>query len=385
MNDETANKLKLFYNLQKSSEGDYFPDQVLRNIDLEYYLSGNKDICKPLYITWNITNSCNLNCFFCSARAKHCNDPIKNSSTLKIANKIIESECVYISLLGGEPTLNTDILECVKLFNSHHIFTEIVTNGVGINEHFVEEICKLEKSLIRIKLSLDSCNEEVNDKIRGKGAFRLVKDALRLLASKDLNTRLQMVVCENNKNDILSTYKFAQENNCKSFGFSFVMPIGRGIQLKPVKINEGIVDQLIEIKKFEKTCKLQKFGFGIDGFEYFKSLNTNKDSGGIDLSRLKCSACRYRLNLDENGDIYPCDMLRFPEFKLGNILKCNKLSNIFNKKVSKKIRQLSLRQNKLECKNCKNTWCNTGCLGMCIEHYKSKGIMLPMCRIGEEN
>ena len=214
------------------------PDTFLRDIHNDYIKNNKKNIGEALYITWYLTDVCNLNCFFCSAKALCGKKSVKYKNTMKIAEKIASSSCLYVSILGGEPTLCEDLLNIVKLFNAKHIFTEIVSNGFGIDDKFVSELLRLNSDLIRIKLSLDSCVEFINDSMRGMGSFANVMRALDVLKNTKIDVRLQMVVTNANKHQIYDMYKLAESKNCNSFGFSAVMPIGRGVKVSMIKIDQ---------------------------------------------------------------------------------------------------------------------------------------------------
>ncbi|MDR0571506.1 MAG: radical SAM protein [Rickettsiales bacterium] len=377
-------KLKKIISLEKDTEADYCPVNFLRFIHYDHLESGINNIGVPLFLTWNITNECNLSCFFCSASAKASKSPVDNENTLKIADKICDSGCIYVYILGGEPTRNIKLIEVIKNFNKKNIFVEISSNGFGINGNFAKEISKLNQDLLRIKLSLDSSNPKINDKIRGNGSFELVSRALDNLNRFHVSSRIQSVICEFNKYTIYDTYKFAEANNCKSFGFNFVLPVGRGLNARGVALDEDILNQIIHIKDDEKYTKLEKYGFGVSNYNYMKGVfsenNIGLDAQKSDIiSKLKCNACKYRLNIDENGDIYPCDMLRFREFLMGNILR-DDLMSVFESDVAKKINKIS-RKTKTKCKGCTEYWCNSGCYGACYAHFKKNNKMAAMCEL----
>nr|WP_277601305.1 SPASM domain-containing protein [Marinitoga sp. 38H-ov] len=67
------------------------------------------------------------------------------------------------------------------------------------------------------------------------------------------------------------------------------------------------------------------------------------------LLRKDCGAGKTIFSLNEYGDLFPCHMLHFEEFKLGNVLYEN-LKDIFNKKSIQKF--LKLNVDDIECKNC---------------------------------
>lgn len=96
----------------------------------------------------------------------------------------------YITIISGEPLLNNDIFNIASYAKNKNIYCTINTNGSLINESNISKMVVFDS----VKFSLDSLNEEINDRIRSKGCLRGVMKAIDLLNSKNIPVYIGTVV-----------------------------------------------------------------------------------------------------------------------------------------------------------------------------------------------
>ena len=219
---------KKYNELCENNKLEYQPDGFLVLIHEHYINNGKIRLPYPLYATWDITNYCNLHCIFCSASALGNKEKIDDNNVIKIAKKLISSGIKYVSIRGGEPTLVNQLPECVKLFNENGVFVELVSNGTGITEELLSKFEQLNKNLIRIKISLDSTNKELNDRLRGRGSYEGAVSAINVCEKMKWAFRTQMVITNQNKDGIIDMYNYVSSKGASSFGTILVLPMGRG-------------------------------------------------------------------------------------------------------------------------------------------------------------
>ncbi len=102
------------------------------------------------------------------------------------------------------------------------------------------------------------------------------------------------------------------------------------------------------------------------------------DANSERMFKVKCYAGFGRMNIDQNGDIYPCDYLKFEEFKVGNIID-DSFSSIWNSEVFKMLVAMK-RSDKIGCSTCPVKNCNTGCMGLAYEKFGTINIYDPNCQ-----
>lgn len=148
---------------------------------------------------WDITSECNLKCSHCYNQERYWE---KSSSYKKLSKndlKIIIDKLVKLSftrlhLLGGEPLLATNLNFIIQYAKSKGLDVTLVTNGTLLTEKVIEELCKLEVSLLSI--SIDGTNREDNDSVRGDGIFdTVVKNVKRGIEIRNqLDSNMLMVM-----------------------------------------------------------------------------------------------------------------------------------------------------------------------------------------------
>jgi len=165
----------------------------------------------------NITNRCTLRCKHCFVfRQGNPNDPHKEMDTSTMIERLRELKKRHginsMLWMGGEPLLRPDVLlEGTKLFSSN----TITTNGT------------------RDLLDLPNCNyvvsvdgpPEINDAIRGKGAFlRVMKTLTRIPSHFKARVMCQCVVTRQNEDSLEDLIKCLQPTRSDGLTFSFYVP-----------------------------------------------------------------------------------------------------------------------------------------------------------------
>lgn len=382
MNEKVLKLYKDYIDLCSPYDNDLITDYFIKHIHNDYLENNLIKLPYPLYATWDITNLCNLRCVFCSASSKNFKGIIDDEKTIELAQKIIDIGVKNVSIRGGEPMIVKQLPDVVNLFVENGLFVEIVSNGTGFNDVFFEKIKNCNKEKIRIKISLDSPNEIENDKIRGKNSYANAIQSMENCQRLGWPFRVQMVVVNSNKDKIKEMYNLISNKGATSFGIYLVLPFGRGSKVDKVEIDENLLEQIVWIKKNEDKTNFEKFGLGLDDFRFFKHLYENKDINdnlSKKISILKCNGAKTRINIDENGDCYPCDLMKYPEFLMGNIIK-DEFNEIWNSKASEKFNAIN-RFTKNKCKDCEYKICNTGCLAMSYESGDDVNSLIPNCEL----
>lgn len=382
-NDNIVEELfKQYIELQPDSEEAYYPDLFIKDIHKEYLTQNKVRLPHPLYATWDIVSKCNLKCVFCSAAAPNTKyEFIENSDSMLIADKIIASKIKYISIRGGEPTLCKNLSAVVAKFVNSGIFVEIVTNGIHIDDNFFETVSLLPSSMYRIKISIDSFNAQTNDSQRGKKSFENATKAMSVCQKWKIPFRTQMVITKLNYNDIWDTYNYCASFDAASFGCMLLLPIGRGRDNKlKISLNKEILLQLIQIIRSPQNTILEKIGLGVDAITYYKPFVSNIDmkyQDAINIGHIKCNGAKTRIYISPSGDVYPCDLLQYREYYLGNIIKNE---NFWNSDNALHFCEIN-RSNIPKCKDCKVLGCNMGCLAISIENSKTVDHQIPNCEV----
>ena len=228
-----------------------------------------------------LTNRCNLRCIHCCVDSDliMTEDALTTNEWKKIIDKVVALKPKNIVISGGEPMVRQDFFEIVMyLKENFHGTIDLMTNGLYITP---ENVKKLVDVFSGFNISLDGYDEETCSKIRGKGVFKKVMDAVELLKKngvppKSIALSLVETAYTRNKTQLFD------ELNDRLGTISVVRvfsPIGRG-EINRAQL-EIIEDQLNEncVKETElpacQSCLAgrQKFSINCKGDIYCYSSN----------------------------------------------------------------------------------------------------------------
>ncbi|MFH1358491.1 MAG: radical SAM protein [archaeon] len=193
---------------------------------------------KPVVMSFEVTNKCNLKCEMCYWW-KHRIE--KELSVDEIVNlfKILRKKykifhCTYG---GGEPTLRPDVLtKCTKIMPENWIITNGTIDMPKLNN----------KSTIGV--SIDG-TEKIHNKVRGKNIYNQIKERYKDYTKYPVYTATTLV--QSNKNEIEEIVKEWSKTSIKGMFFDFATPFKNSNNEFFISLNERdkIIDRIIKLKK----------------------------------------------------------------------------------------------------------------------------------------
>ncbi len=130
----------------------------------------------PLFILpWRCTQACISNCLHCGfASNPPASDALGTEETKRIADKIYDFGATYFGISGGEPLLRKDLPEIIGYAKNIGMNVSLITNGYFLDNQILDTLVRYG---VRVSLSIDG-REEINDAIRGKGAYSKAVSAM---------------------------------------------------------------------------------------------------------------------------------------------------------------------------------------------------------------
>lgn len=255
---------------------------------------------KPFFVQYSLLNGCNARCVYCNSpdRADH---PLTRDQHLAILREFARLGAVRIKFLGGEPLLSPDIAALIDEVQRFGMRAAMVTNGFLIPERF-ETVRKLDE----IVISIDG-SEEAHDRQRGPGSWKKVMRGIELCAKEGLDFFLTAVVTRRSADqipwllDAASRFGVMVNFQIPQFNEEMYGAQARSWMPDPDEIRR-IVSEIIAAKEggapvlftslsYRRTLSWPDFG-----------LERVERPG----ERSPCTAGRYFLQMEPNGDIYPC-------------------------------------------------------------------------------
>jgi pyrroloquinoline quinone biosynthesis protein E len=134
-------------------------------------LSANSTIRQPLWLLAELTYACPLQCPYCSNPMDFAN--IKSELTTdewkSVFKQAREMGATQLGLSGGEPMARADLIELIRYARELGFYTNLITSGVGLNDHKVQEF--KDAGLDHIQVSFQASSEDLNNLIAGTDAF----------------------------------------------------------------------------------------------------------------------------------------------------------------------------------------------------------------------
>lgn len=158
----------------------------------------------PFSCELNITNKCNLNCYFCSMNSTPSINDFNNYSSENldiIIQQLKKVHCKYISLSGGEPMVHPNFFSIAQKLNDAGFSVTLTTNGTLINK---DSITKIKSSgICWIQISMHSLSPETCKTIMGFNVQQKILNAINLINDTP-NIGLTVCIVKNpyNKSEI---------------------------------------------------------------------------------------------------------------------------------------------------------------------------------------
>ncbi|MCP5104892.1 MAG: radical SAM protein [bacterium] len=314
------------------------------------------------------TYKCNLDCVYCynkSDRDTHSHadgfSELSFRDYERLLKEIKELGVSGITFSGGEPLLRADLFQIAKMSKELGFYNSIITNGTLVSEKNIPDIIEC---FDNISISIDSCKEEENDMMRGKGTFKKTMAAIRLLLSSGVNISCLGVAHPQNLDSVAESYDFfINQMGCSSF----------------------VPQMFIPSSTMETTSQdTLDFFTRYSGVRHdINKANRIYEGTGL-MYKNNCGMCTGELAIGADGGVFPCQSLLQEEFRGGNIKQESLRGILENSPVLKKMREVTV--DTIEpCMECAIKYlCGGGCRAF---HYDITGDINKTdrnaCRISE--
>ena len=328
---------KSIFRLYETSTGTVLTSQKEKHLSL----STPEAFDTPFYAHICLTNKCNLHCPYCYARDNTEKKDMSKEEILMVIDDLDKNGVFSITWTGGEPFFHEDITELVLEVNKRGISQTIITNGTYIPSSFLK--CH-PKNNLSIQISLNEAwnNDEYNTDMHSK-----IWENYRLLQDKQIECIFTIIMEPRTKEEIISLISLLIRNQVKTVRFGYLLPVGEVDKNNYATYIQRIRNSFSDYKAVREQYKNQiniKYQFDV-----------SESNHGIIPRRFSlCEAGTSLLYIDNNGDTYPCPLLKSEErFFCGNIL-VDELSQIWAASILQELRHISPCMGCEEL--CKN-WC----------------------------
>lgn len=280
----------------------------------------------PLYLTWFVTNRCNLFCEHCFYSAE-LNQPTQELSFDEV-DAMTRSMSPFPVLLysGGEPFMRKDLAEVTHAFakNCKIKYLSIPTNGTFLKptEEIGTRMLELcPDTTVVLNFSIDGLKPEHN-RIRGSNkSFDNVMKTFHQMKQykkdyKNLRTGFVVTFTQTNQDTIHELYDFLKDQGPDNISVNLIRGTPKDPQVKNMDIEK--------FKSLTKRVQHDLENIALPGYdEFLAAMSTKKYDMVVktyeeNAFQSICYASKIAAVMYPNGDIYPCELLDKSKM-IGNI------------------------------------------------------------------
>ncbi len=316
---------------------------------------------KEFVLQWHLSEACNLKCLHCY-QENHKPVILPYKDLIIILNQYREllkklKIKGHINLTGGEPLCSPYFFKILDEFKKDEkLYTfSILTNGTLITDEIAEKISKYNPQYVQVSLE---GGRKTNDYVRGKGVYKEVAKAIKLLKKYNIYVSLSFTATKLNYKEFPKVVKFAEKYKVDTVWSDRFIPLGASLD-KEFQMNKEETTEYLNIMEQErKRLKLKKSKTNIAMYRALQFQMTNDYP-------YTCTAGKSLLTVMENADLVPCR--RMP-IVVGNLLKENMYDLYKNNKILKDLRKDTTPD---ECKKCEHAkLCSGGLKCLTYAIYK---------------
>lgn len=293
------------------------------------YYEDNLKLDTPIKIQWKITNKCNLKCKHCYlGKLDGFELPFEKAN--EIADTIINSNVMEVTISGGECLTYKGIEEIIKRFLINGIKVNVFTNAVLL-KNVLDRIDSgiLNKNSLLFYVSVDGLKSS-HEQIRGKNTFDKTIENIKYAIEKGYPVVTNTVINKINYCDIMDMIVLLKQMGVKDVQLSNLIVQGSADNSMKISLSE----QMALKEKINDLYKEHpEFGYiyysevpDSDGVKKVYSLSNGKKNF-IGNDNWKCTAGVARVTIDSNGKVYCCPFIK--DSYLGNLNKEN-LSEVWD-------------------------------------------------------
>lgn len=263
----------------------------------------------PICLTWELTYACNLACVHCLSSSGR-RDPreLTTDQAKAVVDELEKMQVFYVNIGGGEPTVRPDFWELLDYAVAHHVGVKFSTNGSRITPEVAMRLAG--NDYVDVQVSLDGASPEVNDAVRGTGAYATACRAMGHLADAGFaGFKLSVVVTRHNVGQLDELLAIADAYGAQ-LRLTRLRPSGRAVD---------VWDELHPLPEQQRALYdwLVAHGEGVLTGDSFFHLGAHGDRlPGLNL----CGAGRVVCLLDPVGDVYACPFAVHEQFLAGNVV-----------------------------------------------------------------
>lgn len=259
----------------------------------------------PPFLICSITDSCNLHCKGCYARANHARKNHGDEELMELRDwRRIFKEAVgigisFILIAGGEPFMRREVLEAASEYKK--IIFAVFTNATLFQEQYYALFDKSRNLLPVLSIEGDA---GFTDTRRGPGTYSTVSTAMQELAGRGVFYGVSVTVTKKNFADITEEAFLSDlyRRGCKVVFYVEYVPVSAG--------TAGLA--LSDMERDELDCRLRDYRLRYTDMIILSFPGDERESGGC------LAAGRGFFHINPYGNAEPCPFSPYSDTNVKN-------------------------------------------------------------------
>ena len=333
---------------------------------------------KPTFVDVELTNKCNLRCGMCWFHGeggigdRYRGSELTSDEVIGFIRQIANTR-PKIYLGGAEPFVGKDLLSILETIKNFKLYVFFTTNGTLLDQDKITKVVDL--GVDHIIFSLDG-DEELHDRIRGKGVFRTVTSNIKDLCTwRNKNNSNKPLISVNititpliigHLQETIDSIKKATEDKVDIYRIHQLWYITS----RELSLHQSATKEFLDCSAPGAACHLTPLSKDINPLTLSEEISRLARSEKIkcfpnlnysDLldyytecspSQYRCLAPFYRVVIKPNGDVKFCPDEWIDDYIIGNI-RVDDLEHIWKSEKARHFRSVILRQKSFPaCKRC---------------------------------
>lgn len=255
----------------------------------------------------------------------------------------------HVTFTGGEATLRPDLVELIQYAQNVGVVTGLQTNGRKLQDRvYLNQL--LTAGLDHVQITLESHDPAIHDRMVGaEGAWQETVEGVKAAVAADVYMMTNTTMTTENVGGIEATIDFAASLGVPTFGCNSLIYSGAAVCVGN-GIPEGELAPILErVKEATRRNHMRLIW-------YTPTQYCELDPVGMELGVKGCTAAKYNMCVEPNGDVIPCQSYYVA---LGNILH-DPWETIWDHELARYLRNRDFMMEK--CHDCPDhVLCGGGC------------------------
>ena len=312
----------------------------------------------PSHVELNITDRCNIACYFCSQQDIRTSEQICYDRLVQILDELVPRGLKSVRMSGGgEPLFHPDIVRILEYLGSRKVVVDnLTTNGVGLIPSVAELLVRNHGRYVMISLNaVDPADYKRMMAVKGDRFDRVIENVRHLVAIRGdapyPMIAVQFLLDRQNYTRLPEMYRLGRSLGVDRVAVGFVEPIVNQTFDWSLLLGDADValirPYLTEVVEADRDAQLLDTfftGAAVNTLVYelrsrFSAPVPDPTAPSFKEENGACFFAWYSTVLRGNGDLHPCCLLQTPGVKTAGNAKNGTFADQWNGPAYNKLRE----------------------------------------------